>query len=145
VAVEVGVAPLHAPSSRHQLSVGGFHGFGGQSRLAAIVPMAVYFRPSNVTDCPIAYAVQYWNAGTPVQMPPEVGVDVGVEVGVLVAVFVAVAVAVARGVFVGVFVAVFVAVLVARGVFVGVPVAVFVAVAVGVGPPPFSVNQLMFE
>jgi hypothetical protein len=118
-AVGLGVAPVHAPSSRHQLSVLGFHGAGGQSRVAEIAPTAVYFLPPNVTAVSRAYAVHVWNAGKPRHDPPEVvGVAVGREVAVAVAVDVDVAVAGTRG------------------VEVGVPVARGVAVGVGVAVPP---------
>jgi hypothetical protein len=42
VAVGVAVPPSHVPSFRYQLSVVGFHGSGGQSRVAVIAPSVVY-------------------------------------------------------------------------------------------------------
>jgi hypothetical protein len=70
VAVAVAVAVvLHVPLFVHQLSVLGLNGeLGGQSRLAAIGAIDVYFAPLYVTDAPVAYAVQYANAGTPEQL-----------------------------------------------------------------------------
>jgi hypothetical protein len=77
VAVRVAVAPVvgvavadeHVPLFTHQLSVAGVYGeFGGQSRLFGIGAIVVYFDPLNVTDAPLAYAVQLWNAGSPAQL-----------------------------------------------------------------------------
>jgi hypothetical protein len=60
---------LHVPLFVHQLSVAGLKGeFGGQSRLAAIGAMDVYFEPLYVTEAPLAYAVQLANAATPEQL-----------------------------------------------------------------------------
>jgi hypothetical protein len=41
---------------------------GGQSRLFGIGAIVVYFDPLNVTDAPLAYAVQLANAGRPAQL-----------------------------------------------------------------------------
>jgi hypothetical protein len=70
VAVAVAVAaPLHVPLFVHQLSEDGLYGeFGGQSRVTGIAATAVYFDPLYVTEAPLAYAVQFANAGRPVQL-----------------------------------------------------------------------------
>jgi hypothetical protein len=70
VAVLVAVAPpLQVPTFVHQLSLPGLYGeFGGQSRLAAIGAIAVYFDPLYVTEAPVAYAVHDANAGRPEQL-----------------------------------------------------------------------------
>jgi hypothetical protein len=52
--VGVAVAPEQAPSLRHQLSVEGSHGAGGQSRVLEIAPMAVYLVLLKTTEVPTA-------------------------------------------------------------------------------------------